>query len=153
MSNLTIHDITSELSKIVRTLADLNWGYDIQKDTAVSEYSFDNAAKVIDLLDGNLHILTHELSTDIAFRLQQIGVALRYADFRQKYSRWSSEELEEVVDGTSAIRVVRSYLAKHCISDTDDKQRINQEVRAIKIEWNKLFHNKNYSKIMSELGS
>lgn len=151
MGKITVNTIIGELNTIAHTLEEFNLCYDIKQDQTLANFSFENTIGITDLLEQKIDVITHELASEIRLQVNQIELILKFANFRQKYSHWSNKELENIIDGQTAIHVLKNYLDMHFINNTVERQKVSQEIKALRVEWNKLFSNKNYKQIMSDI--
>ncbi len=151
MGTVTIATIIDELTKIAHTLEELDLDYEAREDQALKDYSFDNAALITDVVEEQAHILTHELSSDIQFKLHHLNLVLKYAQFRQKYQHWNSQQLQVIIDGETAMHVLRQYIKQQSVQNDSERQQLSQEIKRIRQEWNEQFGNQSYQQIMNKI--
>lgn len=151
MGKITIATIINELTKIAHILEELDLDYEAREDQTLKGYSFDNCAQIIDVLEEQTHIMTHELSSDIQFKLHHLNLVLKYAQFRQKYQHWNSQHLQAIIDGETAMHVLKQYIKQQSVQSDTERRRLSQEIKRIRQEWNEQFGNQNYQQVMNKI--
>jgi hypothetical protein len=151
MRKITIGVIIEELTKIASTLEELDLAYEIREDETLRGLSFDNANEVLGQLEEKTHVLTHELSANIGFGLQEVAVIITYIKFRHKYQRWNNGQLQEIVDGPTTLHVLKEYLSRHTVDNYEDRKQLSQEIRKIRQEWNEEFGNQPYGHVIAKI--
>lgn len=151
MGKVTIATIIDELTKIAHTLEELDLDYEAREDQTLKDYSFDDRVQIIDVLEEQTHILTHELSSDIQFKLHHLNLVLKYAQFRQKYQHWNSQQLQAIIDGETAMHVLRQHIKQRSVQNDTERRQLSQEIKRIRQEWNEQFANQNYQQIINKI--
>ena len=151
MGKVTIATVINELTKIAHILEELDLDYEAREDQTLKGYSFDNCVQIIDVLEEQTHILTHELSSDIQFKMRHLNLILKYAQFRQKYQHWNSQQLQAIIDGETAMHVLMEYIKQQSVQNDTERLQLSQEIKRIRQEWTQQFGNQNYQQIMNKI--
>ncbi len=97
-------------------------------------------------LDEHLHVISHEMVSEIMFRLQTTREIYRLLEFKKKYADFSNQETEMILTAISETQLL-SMLKKGDASPMDTLKRVKQ----MKEEWNQLFQNQDYPKVIANL--
>ncbi len=85
-------------------------------------------------LENRLIQLTHEMGSEIGFLKEDIATLSNFIAFRRKYSEFTDEELEELLDKTPSMEL-KKRLSVKC----GGVESMLKRVEELTAEWNKTF--------------
>ncbi|MCG8814005.1 hypothetical protein G1K66_12140 [Tenacibaculum finnmarkense] len=106
-------------------------------------YEFDGQDKCVSEIENLTLMLTHELSTQIGFGIQDLKTLIKYIDFRKKYKDYSDEELSNLIDNINILNIKQKREIKAEKKEKDTGKIIS--------EWNATFENNSYEKLKEKL--
>ena len=111
----------------------------------IRNLNFSDEDKIIVKFENLLTSITHEISTEIGFFVQDIIRLNKYLQFRIKYYNFSDEILKKIIDDELTI------IEKKKIFDENDAKKTIKIIKEIKQEWGKIFENATYKKIKDKM--
>lgn len=137
-----IDKFIEEISQISNRLNLLEGEY-IESYKDFNGNAFDGQDKCVAEIENLILMLTHELSSQIGFGIEDLNTLLKYIDFRRTFKDYSDEELLSIIDKSSDLNVIRKKEL------TEGKKEKN--IAKITSEWNQHFENRGYVKIKEKL--
>lgn len=97
---------------------------------------FDGQKKCVAEIENLILMLTHELSSQIGFGIEDLKTLLKYIDFRKTFKDYSDEKLLNIIDKSNDSNVIRKN---------------ENDIAKTTSEWNQHFENKGYEKVKEKL--
>lgn len=104
---------------------------------------FDGQNKCVAEIENLILMLTHELSSQIGFGLEDLKTLLKYIDFRKTFKDYSDEELFSIIDKNNELKIKQRKGLREGKKEEDIVEIISN--------WNKIFGNRSYNKVKEKL--
>lgn len=146
MPEKTILEIIDAAKKAAAILYSLDFGYIINEDSNLKDITFKNSKALLNKLEANLTMATHEIGSQAGFMLQDIETILAFIQFRQRHHLLTEEDLEIIIDKQPTIPEQKLLINKIVKDKKHWKEGIDY-INQLKTDWNKTFSNKSFQKI------
>lgn len=149
-SNINILDtFLQKYYAIEKQLNDLNKEYNEFYTHFSGETFPEQKILAEDKIKNLITYMTHEIATDMGFQRQALMNLVKYIEFRKLFKTFSESDFENIIDSDNikSLNILNIYKN----NSTLDKKDIVSTVKNIRLEWNKMFKNKTFKKIKSEI--
>ncbi|HPH99183.1 MAG TPA: hypothetical protein PK772_02515 [Chitinophagaceae bacterium] len=139
--------IVDKICALEQSLDKLSREYDVYKDANFENLAFENAAQLLAKLEDKLHVITHEISSEIGFMRNDIEQLIKFIEFKKRHSVLSNEALTAIIDKNISVEKKNALIHELKLSIKDGIHYL-EDVRK---DWNKTFNNKDFSPIAASI--